>query len=715
MADTSTTPLVLTSPGPGSVETGSAGNDTFYASQGNDTLTGGAGADLFVFKAEPWSPDHITDFQVGTDKLDLSAMFQQAGYTGSDPMADHYIVLASDGNGGTIVRFDHDGDANINGNWPNTIIDLEGVSPDGLTWSQLTAGSGSSSGGGTGAPPPGATVLTDGTYVQVTETADQQHVFVDHYSAAGTLLNEQRFDGMAYDAPTITPTTDAGYVIDLPNQEHATTLTIEKVESDGTVYQTTPSLNAPLTAQLTSAVTATGGGGFVVTANEPGSPGKEASFEEFNAMGQLQHSARIDGYALTATAEQGGGYVLSWDTFAGGTQSLTVDSTSSPDLTAPAAPDIVGYDHTTGQTFQSGTEIHDPNPTIELRVTSDEVGDTITNGPGGFSHLITQADLAQGTVALPEATPGADTYRLDKPDGVYASTTFNYLYTPASGGGTAGQVYVSPSPNSVETGTDGNDTFYASQGLDTLTGGAGADLFVFNREPWAPDHITDFQVGTDKLDLTSLFQQAGYSGSDPVADGYIVLADDGNGGTIVRFDHDGPGPNPQYPNTIIDLEGVSPSGLTWNELSVPSTGGGGTAGGGTPGQVFTSPDAWSVEVGTAGNDTFNASQGGDTLTGGQGADLFNFPSNPWAPITITDFTPGEDKLDLATLFQQAGYTGSDPIADHYITVESDGNGGSLIRYDASGQANIDGHWPNTIIDLLGVAPSQVSEKDWIIH
>ena len=310
-------------------------------------------------------------------------------------------------------------------------------------------------------------------------------------------------------------------------------------------------------------------------------------------------------------------------------------------------------------------------------------------------------------------------------DGVpSANLTWNELSVAGgtgagSSGPVAGQVYVSPAPHAVENGTAGADTFYASQGGDQLTGGAGADLFVFNRQPWQPDNIADFQVGTDHLDVTALLQQVGYTGSDPVADGYITLIDDGNGGTYVRFDSDGTGPNPQYPNTIIDLQGVSSQGLTWSELSVPwtpsSSSGGTGSNGGTPGQLITSPDGWSTEVGTPGNDTFIASQGGDTLTGGAGADVFALPTTPWQAVTITDFTPGEDKLDLSYLFKQAGYTGSDPVADHYITVESDGNGGSLIRYEASGQADINGHWPTTIVDLLGVAPSQVSEKDWIIH
>jgi Ca2+-binding RTX toxin-like protein len=278
-------------------------------------------------------------------------------------------------------------------------------------------------------------------------------------------------------------------------------------------------------------------------------------------------------------------------------------------------------------------------------------------------------------------------------------------------------VFTSPAPGSVETGAGGADTFFASAGNDTLTGGAGADVFVFKNEPWSPDHVSDFQVGTDKLDLSALFQAAGYTGSDPVAEHYITLESDGNGGTTVRFDPSGQANiDGHWPNTIIDLEHVSPAGLSWSQLTLAgSSGSGGDTGGGSVGQVFASPGPGSVEVGTAGADTFNASEGNDTLTGGAGADVFAFNHEPWAPIHITDFTPGEDKLDLSPLFKAAGYTGSNPIADHYVVVDSDGNGGATIRFDASGQANIDGHWPNTIIDLEGVAPSRVSQSDWIIH
>lgn len=38
-------------------------------------------------------------------------------------------------------------------------------------------------------------------------------------------------------------------------------------------------------------------------------------------------------------------------------------------------------------------------------------------------------------------------------------------------------------------------------GLDTLTGGAGADTFVFNNVPDYADALPDFTVGTDKFAL----------------------------------------------------------------------------------------------------------------------------------------------------------------------------------------------------------------------
>ena len=55
---------------------GGAGNDRIVGNAGHDTLSGGAGNDTFVFTTTSDStsanPDIITDFQRGSDKIDLS-------------------------------------------------------------------------------------------------------------------------------------------------------------------------------------------------------------------------------------------------------------------------------------------------------------------------------------------------------------------------------------------------------------------------------------------------------------------------------------------------------------------------------------------------------------------------------------------------------------------------------------------------------------------
>jgi hypothetical protein len=93
----------------GSTLNGGAGNDTLVAGRGPDTLTGGAGRDTFVFKSLLSSAGHITDFTSGQDMLDLRELFAGAGYSGSDPIRDHTLVLTNNSAGGTDVSFDADG------------------------------------------------------------------------------------------------------------------------------------------------------------------------------------------------------------------------------------------------------------------------------------------------------------------------------------------------------------------------------------------------------------------------------------------------------------------------------------------------------------------------------------------------------------------------------------------------------------------------------
>lgn len=287
------------------------------------------------------------------------------------------------------------------------------------------------------------------------------------------------------------------------------------------------------------------------------------------------------------------------------------------------------------------------------------------------------------------------------------------------------QVLTSDYPGAVLQGGAGADTLNASQGSDQLTGGGGADTFAFKAMPWSAGRITDFQAGSDKLDLTALYAN-GYRGADPVADGYVRFVADGAGGTKVMMDVDGPAGWSSISYHVVTLQGVSPDGLNaanvlggggsgqpWAPAPTPTPGpGAGPAPGG--GQVLTATHPGAVLHGGSGADTFHASQGADQLTGGDGADRFVFGAQPWSAGRIADFRPGSDQLDLRPLFAQAGYRGGDPVADGYLRLEENGMGGTKVLFDSDGWGS--GHpWPTTVTHLDGVKPWQLSSSDWLFN
>jgi len=281
---------------------------------------------------------------------------------------------------------------------------------------------------------------------------------------------------------------------------------------------------------------------------------------------------------------------------------------------------------------------------------------------------------------------------------------------------TGGQTLTSHGFGDTLVGTAGADTLVAGQGGETMTGGAGGDSFVFKTTPWSATHIADFQPGVDKLDVSALYID-GYKGADPVADGYVKFVSDGKDGTAVIVDPDGKASGHLWGDYVVDLEHVSPTGLTAAQVF----GGAGAPISPPPvappvasGQVLTAAKPGDILMGGAGADTLNASQGADTLTGGGGGDHFVFAKVPWSPAHITDFTHGEDVLDLRGLFAGTGYTGADPIADRYLSLISDGKGGTAILFDKDG-AGTGQQWGTYVIDLEHVAPSTLTNSDWLIR
>jgi hypothetical protein len=182
----------------------------------------------------------------------------------------------------------------------------------------------------------------------------------------------------------------------------------------------------------------------------------------------------------------------------------------------------------------------------------------------------------------------------------------------------------------------------------------------------------------------------------------------------VLFDPDGTATAHPWPDYIINLDHTVAT--TWAQLQ-------GAAAVASPPPPVSPPPVTGLVLtangidtltGGAGADTLNANAAPDVLTGGGGADHFVFATEPWAPVHITDFTPGVDKLDISGMLKAAGYTGTNPIADHYISLAKDGAGGAEVLFDPDGNGTAH-KWPDYIIDIQGVAPGKIATSDWIFH
>ena len=94
-------------------------------------------------------------------------------------------------------------------------------------------------------------------------------------------------------------------------------------------------------------------------------------------------------------------------------------------------------------------------------------------------------------------------------------------------GGADDDILVGGAGNDSLIGGAGNDILIGGADNNTLTGGSGNDQFIYQTLNYSGDTITDFNQSQDKLIFTDLLKSVGYSGSNPISDGYLQFVQSG--------------------------------------------------------------------------------------------------------------------------------------------------------------------------------------------
>lgn len=188
----------------------------------------------------------------------------------------------------------------------------------------------------------------------------------------------------------------------------------------------------------------------------------------------------------------------------------------------------------------------------------------------------------------------------------------------------------------------GDDALVGGAGNDTLTGGTGKDIFVFDSYRFDRDVITDFVIGTDRLDLSALGiadidtlrPYIGQIGNDVVLS--IAIAGDVQSITLQ--------------NVKLASLLASPASFVFNSLTDQVIWEGTAARdvlfGGKGADVLRGYNGNDDLSGGAGDDILDGGFGDDTLRGGAGRDLFDFADRQFGNDTIRDFVLGTDRIDL---------------------------------------------------------------------
>ena len=224
-------------------------------------------------------------------------------------------------------------------------------------------------------------------------------------------------------------------------------------------------------------------------------------------------------------------------------------------------------------------------------------------------------------------------------------------------GGAGNDLLIGAGADDFLIGGTGNDELFGGEGADHMTGGAGNDTY-----------------GVDNVDDIVIEDKNG--GIDTI-DASVSVHLDVQGVNIENLFLEGDtninGFGNELDNWMIGSRG--------NNIMI---GGGGN-------DTMDGHQGDDILAGGAGNDVLEGGTGKDTMSGDAGNDIFLYRTDSLTPLatlggdTINNFESGKDKIDIHDLFADLHIDETkNPFADGHLSLVADGQGNTLLIFDADG-------------------------------
>jgi Ca2+-binding RTX toxin-like protein len=557
---------------------GRAGDDTLQGGAGNDALTGGSGADTFVVE-NGMGNDVISDFVLGTDSLDFSALTsaEREAVTFSGNGSGHLVVTLRDGSSVTMTGVARNAEptgtptitgtptqgetltadtttiADLNGlgefsyQWQRDGVNIDGATGETLELSQSDAG----------------TVIT--VIVSYTDDFGTEESITSAATTAVENVNDAptgdvTITGTATQGETLTANTDA--VSDLDGINTATEAgqwMRNGVAIDGATNDTYVLTQADVGQQISAVFTYTDNFGTEETVTSAATTAVEnvndAPTGDVTITGTVRQGETLtantdavsdaDGIDESTEAGQWMRNGVAIDGATNDTYVLTQADVGQQISAVFTYTDDFGTDESVTSAATTAVENVNDAPTGDVTITGTlSVGGTLTANTDAVSDVdgIDESTEAGQWMRSGVAIAGAtnDTYVLTSADvGHEISAVFTYTdnsgtdesVTSASTAPIVGGLNLVGTPgndrleggdfNDTISGLDGTDTLIGGAGNDSITGGATSADLRDNIFGGAGDDTIDGGSGNDEL--------RGDAGNDNIAGG--IGADTVIGGT----------------------------------------------------------------------------------------------------------------------------------------------------------------------------------------